>query len=136
MKPYRIATIVIIVCLTVVLSVYDIFAYLNEGKTGTISNVLLTYGQCYPVIPMFFGALMGHLFWPGRTIGPEKVRAVIGFGLLGLLAVAGFVVQMHIPTLPVFIGGVLLGRALFPQFPTSLPSASEEGLPAKKTRRR
>lgn len=54
----------IIIGLTVVgLLAYDLYAYLKGGIDFTISWQVIQASKNWPLIPFFFGLLMGHFFW-------------------------------------------------------------------------
>lgn len=45
---------------------YDVAAYLRGGVRATISRVVLGWSRSRswgPLIPLFVGVLLGHLFW-------------------------------------------------------------------------
>lgn len=60
-------TACVIVAITLIVIVYDVFAAWKWGRTATVSWVLLTASQEYPIIAFAFGVLMGHLFAPQRS---------------------------------------------------------------------
>lgn len=49
------------------LGLFDIYAAVRWGYTGTISYDILTVSYSHPVIPLAAGILCGHLFWPQPT---------------------------------------------------------------------
>ena len=53
----------ILVGLVVGLFVYEFFA-LKRKKKETISEVVWRLTFRHPIIPLLFGILMGHFFWP------------------------------------------------------------------------
>lgn len=59
-------TIFVIILSTVLIIGWDIFAYAKGGGVATISSVLLDTSKEYPVLPLAFGVLCGHLFWPQK----------------------------------------------------------------------
>jgi hypothetical protein len=59
----RRVTSLFIISITVVIAVYDVIAWQTWGIDSTISAVFYTWSKHYPIIPFFFGVLMGHLFW-------------------------------------------------------------------------
>lgn len=54
--------IIIIVVIAIVLAI-DLVLYLVRGDDATISRTLLKLAQGWPIVPLLFGILMGHLFW-------------------------------------------------------------------------
>lgn len=97
------------------LIVWDFVAVSVAGSRGTISNLLLSLAYGHPVIPMFLGGLMTHLFWPGRTWGPGWLRVTIGAALLVFALAIGFMVPLTVPPAWPFAIGLVLGRVLVPQ---------------------
>lgn len=53
----------VVVITTIVILVYDLFAYLSH-QDATISETLLQWAKDYPVVPFLGGLLCGHLFVP------------------------------------------------------------------------
>jgi hypothetical protein len=97
------------------LIIWDVIAVSVDGSRATVSNVLLAASYGHPVIPLFLGGLMTHLFWPGRAWGAGWVRVTVGALLLAGTAAAGFVAHLVIaPMFPLAIG-MALGRLLVPQ---------------------
>lgn len=97
------------------LIIWDVIAVSSAGSRATVSNVLLTVSYGHPVIPLFLGGLMTHLFWPGKTWWAGWIRVTIGALLLAGTAAAGFVAHLTIaPMIPLAIG-MALGRLLVPQ---------------------
>ena len=60
MNPATALTLAVILALGVV----DGWLYWLYGDSATISRGLLDLSYQYPVIPLMFGVLAGHLFWP------------------------------------------------------------------------
>ena len=58
----RKVTIIVLVIALVLLLAYDVIAVIMGGTNATISWVLWTESHNYPVIPLFVGILIGHLF--------------------------------------------------------------------------
>lgn len=54
----------VLVAVVALLIVWDVFAQLRWGYTGTISYDILTASKNHPLIPLSIGIVMGHLFWP------------------------------------------------------------------------
>jgi hypothetical protein len=57
----RIITTVIILSVTGLLVVYDVWASFVPG--ATISEVMLKLGHYHPIIPFGLGVLVGHFWW-------------------------------------------------------------------------
>jgi len=107
---------------TAFLIVWDIIAVLDGGSRATISNLLLGLGYSNPVIPVFLGGLMSHLFWTGPTIGPGWLRVSLGALILGALTPLGLLGVVSEPPAISLAVGFLLGRLLVPQKAPSRPS--------------
>ena len=60
----RLWTIGILVGVTLLLIVWDVYAATNKERDDTISEVVLGFARRHPVIPFLLGVLMGHLLWP------------------------------------------------------------------------
>lgn len=58
----------VIIGVTVVVIVYDVWAASIGGIESTISLVLWENAKLYPIIPFAFGGLMGHLFFPAKSV--------------------------------------------------------------------
>lgn len=52
-----------------VVGVWDIWVQATGQPAATVSNVLGTWSQQYPMLPLAMGVLIGHLLWP-RSIQP------------------------------------------------------------------
>jgi amino acid permease len=66
----------ILLGLAVMLGLYDIYTAYAHGGTSTISWVLYTQSQNYPVIPLVVGFVMGHIFAGMSGAGPVRVLTV------------------------------------------------------------
>ncbi len=54
-----------------ILLIWDIYVFVTPPKGDTISEVIAEWAQEWTVVPFVFGVLMGHFFWPVRTIPPS-----------------------------------------------------------------
>lgn len=45
---------------------YDVVARLVGGNDATVSAVLLDASKLWPIIPLLFGILIGHIWWAVR----------------------------------------------------------------------
>ncbi len=57
-------TIIIIVVLTFLLVIYDIYALVKGGEEATISVIIGKAAMKRPIVALVWGILMGHWFWP------------------------------------------------------------------------
>jgi len=45
---------------------FDLFSVAARDELATVSAVVLEVSRKHPMVPLLFGVLMGHLFWPQR----------------------------------------------------------------------
>ena len=50
----------------IVIAIYDIYALISGGQSATISSILFNDSKVAPMIPLAFGVLIGHIFWPNK----------------------------------------------------------------------
>lgn len=55
-------TQIVMIITVIVLSIYDIYALIRYGLSGTISYQMTSLSKSYPVIPFAMGFLMGHFY--------------------------------------------------------------------------
>jgi hypothetical protein len=60
----RTATVWILIAITIVLIVWDIWVAVEPTDGDTISEVVLGWARRTPALPFAVGFLCGHLFWP------------------------------------------------------------------------
>jgi hypothetical protein len=53
----------ILLGLTIVLIIWDIYLSVNPVKNDTLSEIILILAYNHPVIPFIAGVLCGHFFW-------------------------------------------------------------------------
>lgn len=70
---------------SIILTIYDIWAVVNEVSDDTISRVVLKAAAEHHTIPLAVGAIMGHLFWPSK----KKLIPFLYDNRLLLLAIVG-----------------------------------------------
>jgi hypothetical protein len=56
-----------ILMVVILITIYDIVAYLEGGNEVTISGWFWEHSKRYPIIPFAWGVISGHLFWV-RTV--------------------------------------------------------------------
>lgn len=56
-------TIAVLIIVTILLIVWDVYVATNSVRGDTISEVFL-WASSHPVLPFAFGVLAGHLCWP------------------------------------------------------------------------
>jgi hypothetical protein len=64
MVAARHLTIAILWLATLLLISYDAYVTVRWQQQATISDVILTVSRLHPILPLQFGILLGHLFWP------------------------------------------------------------------------
>jgi hypothetical protein len=94
----------------------DIWLAVNSVKGDTISEVSQAYAWKWATIPVSYGVITGHLFWPLfgeiRWKWPRMIALwVLAVALVILDAVDFYDVVPIIPLVP----AVVLGRLLWPQ---------------------
>jgi hypothetical protein len=65
---YRRPTVVAMLVLTALLTVYDVWA-VTKGYDWTISATLLEFSRDWPIVPFVVGLLCGHVWFPNRAAG-------------------------------------------------------------------
>jgi len=65
-------TVGFIVAVVGLIMIYDVWAITKLGYVATISYTLYQASKSWPVIPLVFGIIAGHLFWPNVVPGEEK----------------------------------------------------------------
>lgn len=53
----------VVVGMMIVLSLYDLIAYVKAGQSSTISATVWDWSKKYPIFSFAMGVVMGHLFW-------------------------------------------------------------------------
>lgn len=62
----KLSTLIVMGVCTAGLIGWDIYVAVNGIKGDTISEILQSWDQDYPMIRFAWGVLAGHLFWPQR----------------------------------------------------------------------
>lgn len=69
----RMGTFYILLGITVLLIIWDLYVANTATPGDTISELVLGYAREHPVVPFIFGVIMGHFFWPQvELITPTK----------------------------------------------------------------
>ena len=79
---YRTITKWIIISLSIVLIVYDIFPALSEPTGDTISEFIRDTSNTIWFIPYGIGVLCGHFFWPWSPLFPKPERYYFLIGMV------------------------------------------------------
>lgn len=53
----------VVMATVVILSLYDVYAYIEGGTEGTISHLILSWSYSHPMVPFIGGLLSGHFWW-------------------------------------------------------------------------
>jgi len=95
---------------------WDIYvAFFNRipNSKDTVSGQIKAAGEKLRAVPFAFGALGGHLFWPGRPLLSQPWAALI---LVALACVASLTLRHYRPLSLVALAiGVLAGHLFWPQ---------------------
>lgn len=54
-----------IIVLMIVITVWDVIATVFPGRLRTISDVIRTWAERWPIVPFLVGVIAGHLFTRG-----------------------------------------------------------------------
>jgi hypothetical protein len=65
-------TAAFLVIITGLITLFDVYQLAFKGYDSTISWVLYTSSQQWPIIPFALGVLCGHLFFPNRASLPTN----------------------------------------------------------------
>ena len=57
-------TVGLLVSLTIMVVLFDIYMKLAAGGQATVSRVIYEVSCANPIIPLAAGVLLGHIFWP------------------------------------------------------------------------
>jgi uncharacterized membrane protein YdjX (TVP38/TMEM64 family) len=68
----RAKTIAILLAFLVLLLVWEGWVLVNAEQGDTISSVIATAAERWPVIPFLAGLLCGHFFWPMKDHPPAE----------------------------------------------------------------
>lgn len=105
-------------------SLLDIWLYYRLGNGATISQTVLWLSRRAPVVPMTFGWICGHFFWPkptGATLGPLAWRWQACAVVVASMLIAGGPPETPLSeflrecSVVPFAIGFLFGRFLTPQ---------------------
>lgn len=113
----KITSILLIVTLSIWV-IWDVFVATNDVKNDTISEITLAVSYVALFIPAAWGVIMGHLFWPSKSIAYKwpRVWAMWGWGAFVLVMSILKVVPGNMTTVPiVFLLHFLIGHFLWPQ---------------------
>lgn len=80
---------VVLMLFLLAVGVFDFIALQSGGRLMTISQVIQGWSAQYPLIPLFAGLVLGHLFFPTRIVGTPTAPANVPVATtpaVGLLA--------------------------------------------------
>jgi hypothetical protein len=114
-RKAKFTQIFIWICFTIIIGV-DIALAVNGVSGDTISAVTKAYSFQWAIIPMSYGILTGHLFWPIRGKIEFRWLRTVGLGM-AVMGIILFDVLGHYDVFPIIVVaiGVPLGRLLWPQ---------------------
>lgn len=110
-----------------ILTAWDIVAVLNTTPGDTESRTILRLAREWHTIPLCFGIIVGHLFWPRQNPGFNLTRDAAKYAilvpLLTMLFIVDFFVKLPLGVMPVLpLVGFFLGHYLWPMNPKSTGS--------------
>ena len=94
---------------------YDIYVAANTPKGDTISEISLSWAWDWPTLPLVWGVVVGHLFWPITALQYKWTKIGILWGLVSVfLALDIWLLADVFPLVPLMLG-VFAGHCLWPQ---------------------
>lgn len=114
----KVVTSVILIVTLVLWTAWDVFVATNEAKGDTISEITLAVSYAALFIPATWGVIMGHLFWPSKTIKYKwaRIYTMWGWGAFVLVMSIFKVIPGNMSTVPVvFLVHFVMGHFLWPQ---------------------
>lgn len=66
MAPSKTTTIVVLAVTAAVLVGWDVYVATNDEPGDTISELVYAWSTDHLLVPVAFGVLVGHFFWPQR----------------------------------------------------------------------
>lgn len=115
-KPILITSIVIIV-VSILVIIFDIYLATNKHAGDTISDVLLGWAYKVSIVPYLAGILMGHLFIPRKkTIKMKHITRISILGGVGLSTLILMIASWYHPSIPLIIG-IAAGAIFWAQKP-------------------
>lgn len=100
----------------VIVIAVDIYWASNSVAGDTISEVTLAYSWKYQTIPVAYGILTGHLFWPHHGVVRWRLPRIMVLAAL-MSAVIAFDVTAYVAVVPIvpMVLSIPLGHLLWPQ---------------------
>jgi hypothetical protein len=117
-------TITMIITVTIVLIVWDIYVALNNipNRQDTISGVLMEWSKRFIALPYISGIVVGHLFIPKSVeLGVPKWAALsVLWTSVIALAIVGLLIKRDVNRWPWYapvtlVCGLLMGHFFWPQ---------------------
>lgn len=118
---WRWITTILLIVTAVIWTAYDFFPFLDPARGDTISEVLLYYALRSFTLPLVFGMLGGHFFWPRDGARPRPlvlmpvVLAVIVLDILAHVQDIGFLRYLQTFPAACFLCGLPIGVIFWPQ---------------------
>jgi len=63
---FNVALSLFFVLAVFVVYLFDVAAVIRGSPDDSVSKVLLTWSQRFPILPLCVGIVIGHLFWPNH----------------------------------------------------------------------
>ena len=121
----QLSTVGGILAILIGILIWDVFLATDEVDGNTISSVLKMLGTC-PTVPLFFGLVAGHAFWPTRGLRPAQ-QSTIGYTVMIVTLIASYLwynfafesVMSFLCDNPIAVFAVIgmpMGHFLWPQY--------------------
>lgn len=113
----RLVTLIVVAVAALGIIGWDIFVAINHTEGDTVSELLLGYARVYKIIPLSFGVLAGHLFWPASGSRFYRAARIAGLASIGVACLALDLLHVvpAVPTIVPMLIGLGLGHFLWPQ---------------------
>lgn len=111
-------TSIILIVTLAIWVIWDVFVATNAVKGDTISEITLAVSYLSLFIPSAWGIIMGHLFWPSKTIKYKwpRIYALWAWGAALLVLSIFKVFPGTMATVPIaFLVNFVIGHFLWPQ---------------------
>lgn len=101
--------------ITTIVIVVDIVLAINKNPSDTISQVMLAYSYQYSTLPLAWGVLTGHLFWPSKVFRTSLGSIITLVIIASALLVVDLTSPFNIAPLWPMAVGIVCGHVFWPQ---------------------
>lgn len=118
---WRKVTKVLLVTVSAILILYDFIPFTDQARGDTISEVVMYYALRLFTLPIAFGTLCGHFFWPWEGHYPKPKVLLSALAVVLILDVVAHVFSLpflqEAQTYPIvwFFPAVPFGHFFWPQ---------------------